>query len=124
MKPSALKLWLPLLALLLAGFALRIFHAAHQEIWGDEGAKLEVVNQGLAHLFSPAAEVHPRFFHAGLFVWFNIFGYNVFALRLLPVLTGVLCLPLIYVLASRVFARLPSGRAASLAAVLIIAVSP
>ena len=119
-----MRLYAPLIALLLAGFALRVFHAAHQEIWGDEGAKLEVVNQGLAHLFSPAAEVHPRFFHAGLFVWFSIFGYNVFALRMLPVLTGMLGLPLIYVLARRVFMRVPAGRAASLAAVLVIAASP
>ncbi len=124
LRPARARLYALLIALLLAGFALRVFHAAHQEIWGDEGAKLEVVNQGLAHLFSPAAEVHPRFFHAGLFLWFNIFGYNVFALRLLPALTGVLGLPLVYVLARRVFARVPSGRAASLAAVLIIAVSP
>src|SRR5258708_21455978 len=103
MKSATLQRLLPPLALLLAGFALRVFHAAHQEIWGDEGAKLEVVNQGLAHLFSPAAEVHPRFFHAGLFVWFNIFGYNVFALRMLPVLTAVLGLPLTYVLPRRAF---------------------
>jgi mannosyltransferase len=113
-----------LIALLLAGFALRVFHAAHQEIWGDEGAKLEVVNQGLAHLFSPAAEVHPRFFHFWLFLWFPLFAYNVFALRMLPVLMGVLSLPLIYVLARRLFARVPAGRAASLAAVLVMAASP
>ena len=124
MKPFVLKRWLLLVALLLAGFALRVFHAGHQEIWGDEGAKLEVVNQGLAHLFAPAAEVHPRFFHFWLYLWFNVFGYNVFALRMLPVLMGVLGLPLIYVLARRVFARIPHVRAASLAAVLIIALSP
>lgn len=130
MKRSAAKHWLPLLAVLLAGFGLRVFHADHQEIWGDEGAKLEVVNQGVAHLFSPGAEVHPRFFHSWLFLWYQIFGYNVFGLRMLVVLFGMLGLPLIYVLARRLFVtHAPpearrAGQAASLAALLVLAVSP
>jgi mannosyltransferase len=130
MKLSAAKRWLVLLALLLAGFALRVFHAGHQEIWGDEGAKLEVVNQGVAHLFSPGAEVHPRFFHSWLFLWYQIFGYNVFGLRMLVVLFGMLGLPLIYVLALRLFvthappeAR-QAGQVASISALLVLAVSP
>jgi 4-amino-4-deoxy-L-arabinose transferase-like glycosyltransferase len=130
MKPSSLKHWLPLLALLLAGFALRVFHAGHQEIWGDEGAKLEVVNQGVAHLFSPGAEVHPRFFHSWLFLWYQIFGYNVFGLRMLVVFFGMLGLPLIYILARRLFVtHVPpearrAGQVASLSALLVLAVSP
>src|SRR5260221_1240998 len=136
MNRSLLKRWLPRLALLLAGFGLRVFHAAHQEIWGDEGAKLEVVNQGLAHLFSPGAEVHPRFFHVWLFLWFRIFGYNVFGLRMLVVLFGMLGLPLIYVLARRLFVtqmrmagrgvqlNAHAGQVASLAALLVLVVSP
>ena len=130
LKRPALARWLPLLALLLAGFALRVYRADHQEIWGDEGAKLEVVNQGLAHLYSPGAEVHPRFFHTWLFLWYQIFGYNVFGLRMLVVLFGVLGLPLIYVLARRLFVtRAPpemrgAGQAACLAALLVLAVSP
>jgi 4-amino-4-deoxy-L-arabinose transferase-like glycosyltransferase len=130
MTASPLKRYLPLLALLLGGFALRVYHADHQEIWGDEGAKLEVVNQGLAHLFSPGAEVHPRFFHAWLYVWFQIFGYNVFGLRMLVVLFGMLGLPLLYVLARRLFvthappAQRAAGQVASLAALLVLAVSP
>jgi mannosyltransferase len=135
MKPTATKQswaarWLPLLALLLAGFALRVFRADHQEIWGDEGAKLEVVNQGVAHLFSPGAEVHPRFFHSWLFIWYQIFGYNVFGLRMLVVLIGMLGLPLIYVLARRLFVRQAppearrAGQTASLAALLVLVVSP
>ena len=44
MTSQTLKRWLPLLALLLAGFALRVYHADHQEIWGDEGAKLALVD--------------------------------------------------------------------------------
>jgi mannosyltransferase len=130
MKSATLKRLLPLLALLLAGFALRVFHADHQEIWGDEGAKLEVVNQGVAHLFSPGAEVHPRFFHAWLFLWYQIFGYNVFGLRMLVVFFGLLGLPLIYVLARLLFvthappAARRAGQAASLAALLVLVVSP
>jgi 4-amino-4-deoxy-L-arabinose transferase-like glycosyltransferase len=130
MKPARLQRLFSVVVLLLAGFGLRVFHAAHQEIWGDEGAKLEVVNQGLAHLYSPGAEVHPRFFHTWLFLWFRLFGYNVFGLRMLVVLFGVLGLPLIYVLARRLFvvqappAARRAGQVASLAALLVLVVSP
>jgi 4-amino-4-deoxy-L-arabinose transferase-like glycosyltransferase len=112
--------WLALIALVLAGFGLRVFRADHQEIWGDEAAKLEVVNQGLAHLFSPGAEVHPRFFHAWLFLWHRLFGYNVFGLRMLPVLFGVLGLPLIAALARRML----RSRGGAAAAAFVLAFSP
>ncbi len=111
---------LTLLALLLLGAALRVYRLDHQEIWGDEGAKIEVVNQDLAHLFWPGAEVHPRFFHSVLFVWFRLVGYQPLALRLLPALFGVLGLPLIYVLARRLLA----SRVAGLGAALVLALSP
>jgi len=112
--------WLVLLGLVQAGFGLRVFRADRQEIWGDEAAKLEVVNQGAAHLFSPGAEVHPRFFHSWLFVWYRLFGYNTFGLRMLPVLFGTLGLPLIAVLAR----RLLRSCAAAAAAAFALALSP
>ncbi len=112
--------WLVLLGLVLAGFGLRVFRADRQEIWGDEAAKLEVVNRDVARLFSPGAEVHPRFFHSWLFVWHRLFGYNVFGLRLLPVLFGTLGLPLIAALAR----RLLRSRTAAVAAAFALALSP
>src|SRR5205814_4820189 len=57
-------------------------------------------------------------------------GYNVFGLRMLVVLFGMLGLPLIYVLARRLFvthapaAARRTGQAASLAALLVLVVSP
>ncbi len=115
-----MRVFAALLAIVLVGAALRFYRADHQEIWGDEGAKLEVVNQGMAHLFWPGAEVHPRFFHAGLFVWFRLVGYTPYALRVLPVLFGVLGLPLVYVLAR----RLLRSRAAGLGAAGVLALNP
>jgi hypothetical protein len=117
--PSRLY-WLALLAVLLVGFALRVYRADHQEIWGDESAKLAVVNQGVAYLYDPGAEVHPRFFHTWLFVWYHLFGYNVFGLRMLSVLFGMLGLPLLYVLAR----DLSSSSAVGLAACFALALSP
>lgn len=117
---AARWLRLALLAVILLGAGLRFFRADHQEIWGDEGAKLEVVNQDLAHLFWPGAEVHPRFFHSWLFIWFRLVGYQPYALRLLPALFGVLGLPLVYVLAR----RLLGSRAAAVGAAAVLAVSP
>lgn len=105
---------------MLAGAALRFYRADHQEIWGDEGAKLEVVNQGLARLVWPGAEVHPRFFHAWLFVWLRLVGYQPFALRGLVVLFGLLGLPLVYVLARRLLRSASAG----LGAAAVLAVNP
>jgi len=119
-RPARATVWAALLAILLVGAALRFYRADHQEIWGDEGAKLEVVNQDLAHLFWPGAEVHPRFFHAWLFVWFRLVGYTPYALRGLPVLFGVLGLPLVYALAR----RLLRSRAAGLGAAGVLALNP
>jgi predicted membrane-bound mannosyltransferase len=111
---------LALLGILLLGFALRVYRADHQELWGDEGAKIVVVNQGLAHLFDPASEVHPRLFHALLFLWYQIYGLQLWGLRMLPVLLGQLSIPLIYALARRLFASRP----AALAAAFVLALSP
>ncbi len=111
---------LALLVVLWVGFAVRVYRADHQEIWGDEGAKLEVVNQDVAHLYDPVSEVHPRFFHTWLFVWHRLFGYNVFGLRMLPVLFGILGLPVLYALAGLLFA----SRSVGLAACFVLALSP
>ncbi|MFL7809928.1 MAG: glycosyltransferase family 39 protein [Anaerolineae bacterium] len=111
---------LALLGILLLGFALRVYRADHQELWGDEGAKIVVVNRDLAHLFDPASEVHPRLFHAFLFFWYRIFGLQLWGLRMLPVLLGQVSIPLIYALAHRLFASRP----AALAAAFALALSP
>lgn len=111
---------LALLGVLLLGFALRVYRADHQELWGDEGAKIAVVSQDVAHLFDPAAEVHPRLFHSLLFLWYQIFGFQLWGLRMLPVFLGQVSIPLIYVLARRLFA----SPAAALAAAFALALSP
>lgn len=90
------------MVVILAGAtALRLYRAGVQEIWGDEGAKLEVVTQGLAWLFNPAAEVHPRAFHSLLYVWHALFGFNAFGLKTLPALLGVLGVAVNYAVARR-----------------------
>src|SRR5688572_24450640 len=123
--PTLTSLWSKLhypllLAVFLLGCALRVYRADHQEIWGDEGIKLEVVHQDFARVLDPAAEFHPRLFHLFLFVWHRIFNFNVFGLRMLPALLGVLGLPALYVLARRLFA----SRTAGLVAGFLLALSP
>src|SRR5436190_18117887 len=115
------KLHFPLLlAIFLLGLALRVYRADHQEIWGDEGIKLEVVEHGFTHVFDPAAEFHPRLFHLFLFFWHQIFGFNVFGLRMLPTLFGAVGLPALYILARRLFASHTAGLVAS----FVLALSP
>lgn len=100
--------------------ALRFYQAGAQEIWGDEGAKLEVVTQGPAWLFNPAAEVHPRAFHSLLYIWYAVFGFNVFGLKTLPALLGVLAVAVHYAVAL----KLTRSRPVALGAAVITTISP
>src|SRR5690242_16075274 len=127
--PSPTSFWrklhlLLLLSIFLLGFALRVYRVNHQEIWGDEGIKLEVVNHDFARVLDPAAEFHPRLFHLFLFFWHRIFGFNVFGLRMLPALFGALGLPALYVLARRLRSLWPASHTAGLVASFLLALSP
>lgn len=109
-----------MVAVLSFATVLRFFNAGAQEIWGDEGAKLEVVTQGLSWLFNPAAEVHPRAFHSLLYIWYSIFGFNAFGLKTLPALLGVLVVAVNYAVAR----KLTRSQPIALGTALITAVSP
>lgn len=99
-RTSAIS-WVVVLSILGLAAGLRFYRAGVQEIWGDEGAKLEVVTQGVAWLFNPAAEVHPRVFHSLLYLWYGIFGFNAFGLKTLPALAGVLVVAINYAVTLR-----------------------
>ncbi len=106
--------------LLLAAFALQTYHAGQQSLWYDEGFSVYLAAQSLSQITArTAADIHPPLYYYLLHAWQAGSGTTEFALRLLSAFFGVLCVPLAYVLGTRLFNR----RAAFIAAALT-AISP
>ncbi len=115
---------LPALALLvpvlLIGFALRVHALDGRDLWGDEAASLDIIQDGWRAVFEPARETHPPLHRALYKPWVDAVGEKpLFALRYAPMLAGVLLVPLTDDLARRLF-----GRGVGLLAALLIAVGP
>jgi 4-amino-4-deoxy-L-arabinose transferase-like glycosyltransferase len=85
-----------ILAILLLACGLRVYRLGAQELWGDEGGRLEPVLQDFAYLFNLDADMHPRLFHASLYAWYHLFGFNEFGLRMLAVLFALPGVALLY----------------------------
>ena len=110
-----------LAAILAAGAALRLYHLNHQSLWHDEAISVIVgrapLDQTLNYFRAQPGrlpfEYNPPLYAYLLHVWFAIFGVSDFAARLLSAAAGILCLPVIYVLAADLFGR-PAGRNAAL----------
>lgn len=115
-----LRLLTVLGSLILAGFALRVWHLDTQSLWWDEGVSLYLAKQSLgAILVNRAADVHPPLYFLLLAGWTRAAGASDFAARYLSVLAGVLLVPVAYRLAYRLFDRTTGWIAA-----LLVATSP
>ena len=114
------RLWL--LPIILIGLALRLIMLGEQSLWYDEGVTwLLSQMKNLADLIDwTAADIQPPLYY--LLIWHTdiILGQSEWALRLPSVLFNTLTIPLIYVLARRLF---PASSSALLAAALF-AISP
>ncbi len=118
-----LALRLSLLAMLLAAFALRLYHLDYQELRGDEAFGYffslrpygEIVDATIA-----LAEPHPVASYFVQKAWLGLAGDGEFALRFPGAWWGVLAVALVYRLGRRIGYRpLPAGAAA-----LLLALSP
>lgn len=111
-----------LLALLIIGAWLRVYGLSIHSLWFDE-----VFSQRVVHLFDPialfqngvAGDVHPPLYFALLWLWVQLTGESVVALRMLSVLIALLALPACYHLA-----RLLFNRRAALLALILAALAP
>ena len=111
-------LLVPLLILL--GFALRVLRLEFQPLWWDEGYSVWFATHPLPQLLAlTAADIHPPLYYILLRGWIGAFGPGPIALRMFSVVVGVLAIPLIYVVARRLF----TPRVGWLAAFLL-AISP
>lgn len=115
----ALPLHLPLLAVLLLGFALRSYRLAGGSIWWDEGWTAWLARRAPAEIAAiTAADVHPPLSYWLLSGWRLLLGESEFALRLFSVFAGLLTIVAAYLLA-----RAVAGRLAGFLSALVLALS-
>ncbi|MBI4036886.1 glycosyltransferase family 39 protein, partial [Candidatus Daviesbacteria bacterium] len=90
-----------ILSIVLLAFFLRLI-ALNQSFWLDEAISTLVVNKfsytGLIFEF-PKFDFHPPLFYLILKFWGSIFGFSEAAVRVLPVLFGVLTVWIVYKIA-------------------------
>src|SRR5690242_14786936 len=85
-----------LLALMLAAFALRIYHLDAQSFWSDEGISVIRARNDFGALLAALPLEHMPLYFAGLHVWMLLAGEGDFAVRFFSLLFSVLAVPLAY----------------------------
>jgi uncharacterized membrane protein len=92
--------------LILIGISIRIFHyLVNRSLWLDEAMlSNNIINRNFFQLLSPLdnRQIAPIGFLFAQKLSTLIFGVNEFALRLLPLLTGIFSLPLFYLLLKKI----------------------
>ena len=114
-------------AVVILALALRLINLSGRPLWYDEAFAVLYAEKPLATMLygtvtrveGAAADVHPLFFYSALHAWMLAAGQSPAAVRALAVLLGTATVPMVYLLARRLF----DGRA-GLAAAVIVAVAP
>jgi 4-amino-4-deoxy-L-arabinose transferase-like glycosyltransferase len=125
-RDSKIFVYSLLLGIILLGTFLRLYHLDYQSIWGDEAVALTVSHAPVEKIVTyfkedgsePPLEWNPPLYHYALHSWFRIFGFGVFQARLMSAVVGILGLPLVFLIAKRLY-----GANAALLATLLTAVS-
>lgn len=94
-----------LCAIVLIGFALRLFALDTRPLWYDEAFSVLLAEQNLSSIIhGTAADVQPPLYYFLLHFW-QIFGEQPFTLRFLSVALSMIALALVYFVARRLFSR-------------------
>jgi len=90
--------WLPVLLLLLLGFALRVWRLDASSLRGDEGFTMIVWLESLRDVLGPMAgtEPHPPAAVLSIYGWTRLAGETEFAARYLSVLAGTVTIAALY----------------------------
>jgi len=111
-------LWLSALTLL--AFVLRALRLDFQPLWWDEGWSIYFATADIPSMLARTAiDIHPPFYYLLLHIWVVIVGPNAISVRLLSVLVGTLCIPLLFFLGRDLF-----GMRVGMMAALTMAVAP
>ncbi|MEA2266850.1 MAG: mannosyltransferase [Solirubrobacteraceae bacterium] len=108
----------PLLAVCLAGGALRFATLGQQSFWLDEAATGRLMRMGLGGMLRalPDGESTPPVYYVLAWVWTRAFGTSEVGIRSLSALVGTLTVPVVYLAAARLLDRRAGLAAAALAA--------
>ncbi len=109
-----------LLGIVLAAFALRVYHLDAMSFWSDEGISVLRARFDIPALLANLPAEHVPLYFAGLHYWMGVAGEGDFAVRFFSLVFSVLAVPLVYKVAR---ASVGPGVAAWLAA-LFVAVNP
>src|SRR4051812_31128142 len=114
-RPSALQV---VVALTIAGGALRFATLDVQSIWGDEAITMLLVRRGFGSMLShlSSSESAPPLYYVLAWVWTKVFGTGPLAFRTLSALAGTLTIPVIWACGREISDRV-AGWAAALAVV-------
>ncbi len=121
-RPTASLLYrFALLALVLAAFALRLYRLDAESLWYDEGVTVYVAGLNPVALTRwTAADIQPPLYYYVVAAWGRLAGWSEWALRAPSVFFGTLLVPLLAMVAMRLFRQ----RSATLLAALITTVHP
>src|SRR5512135_361989 len=96
-------------ALLVIGFALRIWNLAAQSVWWDEAYTVQTARYGWNTFWQlQTIARHPPLYFLSVSLWGNLTGWSEFSLRFLSVIYGILGLVLLYKLCARLLPK-PAG---------------
>jgi mannosyltransferase len=125
---TALKLWSPLVLVLLLAAGLRFYALGTQSFWNDEGNTARLIERPITLILEGAAgDVHPPGYYLVLSMWRLAAGQSEFALRAYSALCGILTVAVTAGASRRLgtshrHARLASWTAAGLVALHPLAV--
>jgi 4-amino-4-deoxy-L-arabinose transferase-like glycosyltransferase len=94
-----------LLLITLLGFALRIYQLGSESLWLDEATTFSLSSGTFGQIFqATSGDVHPPLYYY-LVHFFLLAGDSEFMVRLPSMLLGVLSIPLIYLVTTRLFSQ-------------------
>jgi len=108
-----------IILLLLTSFFLGVYKLSSESLWEDEIYSYETSSRSFTDLISEPLPVHPPLYFIFLKAWTNIFGTSEFSLRFPSVIFGILSVPLMYFLGSKLYDK-KTGIIAS----ALLAISP
>lgn len=98
------KYSIAVLAIVLVGVFLRLFHLGAQSLGADDTWSVWIARLSLPQIVQyTAADVHPPFYYFLLHYWIAYFGTSELAVKLLSVLFGVLSILVMYALGRQLF---------------------
>ena len=121
-KQLAVSRW-PMLVVTLVGAWLRLTNLTYHSIWFDEAISIRWATSSVPRIIEVSMTLVedrlPPLYYLLLKWWVDLAGLSEFGLRYLSVVFGVLLIPSVYILGSRLF-----NRYVGLLAALLIALNP